>query len=454
MALARSSQWGRPPFQEVRGTGLERIQIVGKTFAEKVIARAAGRDGVSPGEFVWVKPDIIWLNEGNFVREVDNLARQGLDIDRETARIVYETIDHDLPGSSAASIERKRRTREAAQKYGIHVYDMGRHGISHQLGAETGDIVPGMLVMATDVHLTTLGGIGALAIPISRGLPFLLAAGETWLRVPHTVKVGISGTPAAWMTSRDVAQWLIAQIGDVRADYNVLEFGGPLVEAMDIDGRLTLCNVAVEIGCKTAVVPFDNVTDDYFRTRFGSSHAARLKAITSDSEAQFFDRLTFDIGGVEPVVAVPPSPDTVRPLSEILGTKIDQAYIGSCAGGRMEDLRIAASVLRGRKVADGVRLLVVPSSQRIYAEAAREGLLETFAEAGAIVLVPNCSPCYGMQAALGPGDVCVCTATRNDPGRMGSPEARIFLAGPAIVAASAIDGKIAHPKEFLSSEVR
>lgn len=422
---------------------------MGKTLAEKVIARTAGRDAVSPGEFVWVKPDIIWLNEGNFVREVDNLGRRGLHIDRETAKTVYETIDHDLPGSSAASIERKRRTREAAHTYGIHVYDMGRHGISHQLGAETGDITPGMLVMATDVHLITLGGIGALAIPISRGLPFLLAAGETWLRVPHTVKVEVSGDLAPWMTSRDVAQWLIGQIGDVRADYNVLEFGGPFVEAMDIDGRLTLCNVTVEIGCKAAVVPFDSVTDEYFKTRFGGKPAGWWRPVTSDPDARFLDRLSFDIGRLEPVVAVPPSPDNVRPLLEVVGTKIDQAYIGSCAGGRMEDLRIAASILRGRKVADGVRLLIVPSSQRIYAEAAREGLLEAFVEAGASVLVPNCSPCYGMQAALGPGEVCICTATRNDPGRMGSPEARIFLAGPATVAASALQGEVAHPGQFL-----
>ena len=423
---------------------------MGKTLAEKVLARAAGRDSVHSGDFVWAKPDIIWLNEGNFVREVDNLKRNGLDADKTIAKKVFETIDHDLPGSSLASSDRKKRTREVGKAYGIHIYDMGRHGISHQLGAETGDITPGMLVLASDVHITTLGGIGALAIPISRGMPFLLAAGETWLMVPRTVQVSVQGRMAPWMTSRDVAQWLISQIGDVRADYNVLEFTGPLVKSLPMDGRLTFCNVSVEVGCKAAVVPPDEVTETYFKSLFNGKHSTRWEPVISDPDAEYIERLSFDISSLEPIVALPPSPDNVRPLKDVAGTKVDQAYIGSCAGGRMEDLRVVASMLKGRQVAEGVRMLIVPTSQQIYVQAAREGLLEIFVEAGASVMMPGCSPCYGMQAALSAGEVCICTATRNDRGRMGSPEAQIFLSGPATVTASAIKGVVADPREILS----
>ncbi|MFH1486002.1 MAG: aconitase/3-isopropylmalate dehydratase large subunit family protein [Chloroflexota bacterium] len=423
---------------------------MGETLAQKVLARTAGRDVVQPGEFVWAQPDVIWLNEGNFLREVDNLRRAGLDVERRVTKKVFETIDHDIPGSSQASSDRKKRIREVGREYGIRIYDIGRSGISHQFGAETGDIAPGMLVLATDVHITTLGGIGALAIPISRGTPFLLAAGKTWLRVPETVKVEVSGKMAPWMASRDIAQWLIAQIGDARADYQVLEFCGDLIKEMPIDGRLTLCNVAVETSCKAGVVPFDDITKRYFDSSFEGREFAQWWPVTSDSDAQYSEHLRFDVTDLEPIIALPPSPDNVRPLGEVLGMKIDHAYIGSCAGGRMEDLRMVASVLKGRKVADTVRMFIVPSSQRIYAKAAKEGLLEIFVEAGASVMAPACSLCYGMQGALSSGEVRICTATRNDPGRMGSPEAKILLTGPATVAASAVKGSVADPRDFVS----
>jgi 3-isopropylmalate/(R)-2-methylmalate dehydratase large subunit len=422
---------------------------MGKTLTEKILSRTSGQKDVAAGDFVWAKPDIIWLGEGNFVREVDNLKRHGLDLNKASIGKVFETIDHDMPGSSQASVERKKRTREIGKFHGIHINDVGRHGIAHQLGSETGDIRPGMLVMASDVHTITLGGIGALSIAISRGLTYLLAAGESWLYVPETIQVSVRGKFAGWMTSRDVAQWLISQIGSERADYKVLEYTGPLVESLSIDGRLTLCNVSVEIGAKAAVVPADEVTENHFKTVVDKKNGTAWEPITSDPDAQYVERLSFDVSDLEPIVAMPPSPDNVHPIKEVVGTKINQAYIGSCAGGRMEDLRMAASILKGRSVAEGVRLLIVPTSQRIYSQAAREGLLEIFVDAGASVMMPGCSPCYGMQAPLSAGEICICTATRNDKGRMGSPDARIYLSGPAAVTASAIKGVVADPREFL-----
>ncbi|MBI2859493.1 MAG: 3-isopropylmalate dehydratase large subunit [Chloroflexi bacterium] len=417
---------------------------MGKTLIEKTFARTSGRREVSAGDFVLAKPDVIWLHEGNLVKAVDLLQRNS------TNRIlhpekVFLTIDHDIPGSSQFSSDRKNRERKLAKELGIKVYDIGRHGISGQLGVETGDILPGMLSLSSDIHVTSIGGIGAVSIPISRYLPVLLATGETWFRVPETIRVNLRGTMQAWMTARDVVQWLFGQISAERADYTVIEYGGPLVDSMSIDGRMTLCWGPVEIGAKTAVVPANGETAAFLKDKL----AKEWQAVHSDPDCRYAETLDYSIGELEPYVSLPGRPDDVHPLDEVLGTRVDQALIGTCAGGRMEDLRIAAKILKDHRVHDDVRLLVVPASQAVYGSAASEGLLATFARAGATVLAPGCAPCYGMQAALSAGETRICTAPRNDRGRMGSFEARIFLAGPSTVTTSAIRGEVTDPREFI-----
>jgi 3-isopropylmalate/(R)-2-methylmalate dehydratase large subunit len=417
---------------------------MGLTLVEKVLARTSNTPAVKPGDVVFASPDLVVAHETNFHVGIEQIDLIGVERIFDPTRMIA-IIDHDIPGVNAHSVELKKKTRRLAKEQGVRLYDVGRQGISHQLPAESGDVRPGMFVATSDIHSTTLGGLGAIVIPISRDIRSVYATGESWFRVPATIRINLSGELQSWMTSRDVAQWILGKIDPDDADYRVIEFGGPLIDTMDIDGRMTLCNVMVELGVKTAVVPPDETTFAYVRERTG----ATFEPVWSDADAEYERVLAFDVGGIGPHVGMPPSPDNIHPIAEALGVKVNQAYIGSCAGGRMEDLRIAARVLAGRQIHPDVRLLVVPTSQQIFADAAAEGLVEQFVRAGALFMNSTCGPCYGKQAMLAAGETCIATSTRNDRGRMGSTEASIYLGGPSTVAASAVKGEIADPREFV-----
>jgi 3-isopropylmalate/(R)-2-methylmalate dehydratase large subunit len=354
--------------------------------------------------------------------------------------------DHEVPAYSERVASLQRELRRELKELGVrYFYDMGRHGISHQSIVEHGHVLPGMLAIGADTHATTLGCVGALAPPVNYEAVQVLATGDIWLKVPETIRIVVTGEAPLGVLSRDIAQWVIARLGAERCDYRVLEYAGPAMAHLDMDARMTLCNVAVDIGAKSGVVEPDELTREYLAPRA----KGEFDLVRSDPDAVYELVFSVDLGTLEPMVAAPPSPDNVVPVSTVAGIEVDQVYIGSCAGGRLEDLRAAAAVLEGRTVHPGVRMIVVPTSQEIFARAAREGLVEQFINAGAAVTAPNCGPCYGNLSPLAEGEVCVGTGTRNEPGRMGNAKASIYLANAATAATAAVLGKIADPRELM-----
>jgi len=417
---------------------------MGHTLAQKIIARTSGRQSVEIGDVVICEPDVFETIDLVMPHYIKTLQDEGVTRFKYPDRIIV-FADHEVPSQTPQAAMLKKRLRGQLDAMGItHFYSEGRHGISHQAIVEHGHVLPGMLVTGPDTHIPTLGCVGALAPPLNYEAIQAMATGETWLRVPETIRIELTGKPGPGVMSRDIAQWIIAKLSPERCDYRVLEYGGPALAALDMDARMTLCNVAIDVSAKTAIVEPDQVTLDYLRPRT----TADLQLLRSDPDAPYESVFHQDLSELEPMVAAPPSPENVVRISTLAGIKVDQVYIGSCAGGRLEDLRAAAAVLRGRKVHPRVRMLVIPTSQEIFANAAREGLLDAFIDAGAVVNGPSCGPCYGNLAPLVEGDVCIGTGTTNMPGRMGSTAASIYLSNAVTATAAAIAGEIVDPREF------
>jgi len=416
-------------------------KAAGKTLAQKILARASGRETVEIGEVVVASPDVFELIDLVMPQYFRTLAQHGITRLRFPERCVV-FADHEVPSHTVRMAALKKHLRQQMRDYGITTfYAEGRHGISHQAIVEKGHIVPGMLVLSADTHATTLGCVGALSPPINYETIQALATGDIWLKVPQTIRVMLTGRLRPHVMSRDLAQHVITSLGTRLCDYRVIEYAGPAMADLDMDARMTLCNVAVEAGAKAGLVEPDALTDAYLRPRTQIPY----ELLRSDEDAEFYHRVTIDLSTIEPIVAAPPRPDNLVAISTLAGQRINQVYIGSCAGGRLEDLRAAAEVVRNRQVHEDVIMLVVPTTQETYAAAAREGLLEVFADAGAVVTSPSCGPCYGNLAPLADGDVCIGTGTTNIPGRMGSAQASIYLSNAAVAAASAIAGRICSP---------
>jgi len=414
---------------------------VGRTLAQKILARASGRETVAIGEVVFAEPDVFELIDLVMPQYFKTLAQHGITKLRYPQRCVV-FADHEVPSQTVRMAALKKHLRQQMRDYGITTfYAEGRHGISHQAIVEKGHIVPGMLVLSADTHATTLGCVGALSPPINYEAIQALATGDIWLKVPETIRVTLTGRLRPHVMSRDLAQHIIARLGTELCDYRVIEYAGPAMAELDMDARMTLCNVAVEAGAKAGLVEPDAVTDAYLRSRTQIPY----DLVRSDEDAEFHHSVTIDLSTIEPMVAAPPRPDNLVPISTLAGQRVDQVYIGSCAGGRLEDLRAAAEVVRNKQVHADVTMLVVPTTQETYSAAAREGLLQVFADAGAVVASPSCGPCYGNLAPLADGDVCIGTGTTNIPGRMGSAQASIYLSNAAVAAASAIAGTICAP---------
>jgi 3-isopropylmalate/(R)-2-methylmalate dehydratase large subunit len=414
---------------------------MGMTLAQKVLARTSGRSQVDVGEVVFAEPDVFELIDLVMPSFIATLQANGINRFRYPERcVVY--FDHEAPAHTVRVAALKRKLRSQLEELGIRdIYTEGRHGISHQAIIEHGHVLPGMLVVGPDTHLTTLGCVGALAPPLNYEAVQALATGNIWLKVPETIRVVLHGRPRPGVMSRDIAQRVISIIGRDRADYRVLEFGGPAIADLDMDARMTLCNVTVDIGAKSGIVPPDDLTLAYLAGRAKGP----VQPISSDPDAAFEQVFEIALDELAPMVAVPPSPENVVDLAVVAGRKVDQVYIGSCAGGRLEDLRAAASVVKGRTIHPNVRMIVVPTTQQVYSQASREGLLAVFADAGAVVMPPSCGPCYGNLSPLADGEVCIGTGTTNMAGRMGSVLAEIYLANAAVAAASAIAGEITQP---------
>lgn len=421
---------------------------VGMTIAEKILARHAGKTQVVPGEIVEVRPDLLMVNDVSGPIAVGEFKKMGATkvFDPEKVAVI---LDHFTPNKDLKAARASTIMRNFAQEQGLrHFYDAG-FGIEHVVLPELGLVRPGDLVIGADSHTTTYGALGAFSTGVgSTDLAGAMALGKTWLKVPETIRIEFTGSLGKWIGGKDLILTVLGRIGVDGAIYKVLEFGGPAIHGLDIDGRLTMCNMAVEAGAKAAIIAPDDQTWAWLKENTGYDHDGSLFWLKSDPDAGYLRTEVVDVSALAPQVAVPSLPANVRPVSDLRDVRIDQVVIGSCTNGRISDLRVAASILRGRKVHNRVRTLVIPGSRKVYARALKEGLIETFIEAGAVVCAPTCGPCFGGHLGiLDEGESCVSTTNRNFIGRMGHAQSKVYLAGPAVAAASAILGRIAHPEE-------
>ncbi|MSQ72276.1 MAG: homoaconitate hydratase family protein [Betaproteobacteria bacterium] len=418
-----------------------------QTISEKILSRAAGRM-VCAGDVIEPVPDLVVVHDWYAATVGRVLEDHGIERLAEPGKVVFVT-DHEPVAVSPEAALRQRKVRDFARKYAIgHFFDVGRGGHGHVFPVEIGLILPGMYVAAYDTHVPNYGAVGALGIPFLTEIADVLAFGSVWLRVPQTVHVIISGKMNPWVSVRDVAQKLISDLDPEIVDYATVEFSGEGLRNLPFDARFTLCNTPLEIGAKSAIVAPDEITRAYLAAR--GVHDPNL--VRSDPDATFVLEVRCDLADVPPQIALPPRPDRVAPITDALGIPVHHAFIGSCASGLLTDLRSAAAVLRGRKIASGVRMFITPATYGIYAEASAEGLLQIFSDAGAIVTAPGCGPCAaGRIAPLAPGETSINTGTRNDPGRLGPSDAQIYLASPASVACSAVAGRITDPREMMGN---
>jgi len=411
---------------------------------EKILARASNKEEVTPGEIVEANIDVAMIHDLTGPLAIESFQKIGAKKVWDSQRIVI-ILDHIVPASSVKSAELHKLVRNFAEEQKIdNFYDIGQGGVCHQVMPEKGHVRPGELVVGADSHTCTYGAFGAFATGIgSTEMAAVFATGTLWFKVPEVIKVNVTGRFQNFVTPKDLILDIIGRIKVDGAIYNGLEFAGPTIGNMSIDGRMVLCNMAVEMGAKTGIIEPDETTLDYVKSRT----AKPFKPVKSDPDAAYKKVLDVDVTDLEFQVSCPHSVDNVKPISEMDKVEIDQAFIGSCTNGRLEDLRLAAKLLEGRKVRKEVRLLVTPASQEVYLEALQEGLIKTFLEAGAIVCNPTCGPCLGGHLGLlAPGEICISSSNRNFVGRMGSPKAYVYLASPATVAASAVTGKITDPR--------
>jgi 3-isopropylmalate/(R)-2-methylmalate dehydratase large subunit len=432
---------------------------MGHTIAEKIIAahlvdgagnRVPEGGDVRPDDLVEVAVDVVLANDITApiaIREFEKLNVNGSSLRVFDPERVVLVADHFAPNKDIKSAEQCLFVREFARGQGLsHHYDVGRMGIEHVLLPEQGLVAPGEIVVGADSHTCTYGALGAFATGMgSTDIGVAMATGQVWLRVPETIRVVYQGEPQPWVGGKDLILHTIGEIGVSGALYRAIEFAGPVVDNLPMAGRFTMANMAIEAGAKAGLFAVDGTTRAYLDGRVSRDYAV----YEPDEDADYNQILVIDVSEVEPVVAYPHLPENVRPARESGDVVVDQVVIGSCTNGRLDDLRVAAQVLEGRSIHPGMRCIIVPGTQQVTLDAVREGLVETFIEAGAVVSTPTCGPCLGgHMGVLAAGERAVSTTNRNFRGRMGHPESEVYLAGPAVAAASAIVGRIAHPDDL------
>jgi 3-isopropylmalate/(R)-2-methylmalate dehydratase large subunit len=417
-------------------------------ISEKILAKASGKSIVHPGEIVDANVDMVMVHDLTGPLAVEAFKRIGIDQVWDNKKIVI-ILDHQVPAESVKAAELHKMLRKFAKEQNIRLYDVGEGGICHQVMPEKGHVLPGTLIVGADSHTCTYGALGAFATGVgSTEAAAVFATGKIWLRVPEAIRINVCGHFQKFVTPKDL---ILSIIGRVRADgaiYKSVEFAGPAIRGMSTAGRMTLCNMTVEMGAKNGIIEPDEVTRKFLEGRTDKP-LEPFDSLKSDVDASYEKVMEFDVTGLQPQVACPSSVDNVKPASELGNAPIEQAFIGSCTNGRIEDLRLAAQILKGRTIKNGVRAIVIPASQEVYMQALREGLIEIFTDARAMVCGSACGPCLGGHIGLLASDeVCVSTSNRNFIGRMGSTEANVYLASPATVAASAITGRITDPREL------
>ena len=420
----------------------------GMTLAEKVLARASGSERVVPGQIVDGNVDLAMMHEQG-AQTVAPFHQMGAERVWDPDRVVI-AIDHWVPAPTEGAAVLHRILRKfAAETHLPHFYDVGNHGICHQILAENGWVVPGDLAVGTDSHTNTLGAMGAVAAGIGpTEMAAVLALGRLWLKVPSTVRVRVRGHFDKGVTAKDLVLRVLGEIRTTGATYKSVEFTGPTIEALSMPERLTICNMTTEMGAKCGMVAPDSKTYEYLATT--AKHA--MHPMWADADARYDREVEIDVDGMPPMVACPYSPDNVRPLPEVARehVKVDQVFLGSCTNARIEDLREGAALMKGHKVAPGVRFIVSPASTRIYEQCLKEGIIETFTEAGAVFTNSSCSACFGgNMGLLAPEEACASSSNRNFPGRMGAKQARIYLMSPAATVAAAITGEVTDHRPML-----
>jgi 3-isopropylmalate/(R)-2-methylmalate dehydratase large subunit len=418
---------------------------LGKTFSEKILARKAGKSEVVPGEIIDVEPDII-LSHDNTAAISVTFRSMGATKIKYPERVVV-ILDHCIPAASEKHALNHKIIRSFVKEFGIlNYYDINA-GICHQVLPEKGHVRPGTIVLGSDSHTTTHGGFGAFAAGIGRTeTASIWATGSLWLRVPETMRVSVDGQFTDAASAKDLALKLIGDIGADGGLYRAIEFTGPAISASSIGNRMTLCNLMAEAGAKNGYIVADETTRAWLELR----GVTDWEVVESDPDANFVADYKYDLNSLKPVVACPHNVDNVKDAESLGDVKLDQIMLGTCTNGRLEDIEIAARILKGKKIAADTRMVVFPASHEVYREAMRAGHLETLSESGAVIMNPGCGPCMGNHGGvLAPGENCLSTANRNFKGRMGCKEADIYLGSPATIAASAITGRITDPREFL-----
>ncbi len=417
---------------------------MGKTITEKILAKASGKGNVTPGEIIDTNIDLV-MGTDIMIPIILEVMR-----DMEIKEVfnrdkVVIVIDHFSPAPNIKAANQNKKVREFFKNYSLkNIMEVGSNGVCHVVLPEQGLVRPGEVIVGSDSHTTTYGALGAFSTGLgSTDIAVAMATGKLWFKVPETIKVVFYNQLPKYVTGKDLILYLLGKIGAHGARYKTLEFAGETISQLDMDGRFTMCNMAVEAGAKNAIIEPDEKTLQYLKHVTNEPYTI----FKSDKDAKYEKIIEIDSSKIEPQIAYPHSPDNVFPISKSLGIKIDQVYLGSCTNGRISDLRLAANILKNNRIHPEIRLVITPGSQEVYLEALKEGLIETFIKAGAIINPPSCGACFGGHfGIIGDNEVCLSTTNRNFKGRMGSKEGKIFLSSPAVAIASAIKGEIADPR--------
>jgi 3-isopropylmalate/(R)-2-methylmalate dehydratase large subunit len=423
---------------------------MGQTAMQKILASHSGKKSVEPGEFILANVDLAMANDITAPLAIKALEKNGITKLWNKDRIAV-VFSHFVPAKDIQSAAQAAVARAFSLKYDLPLFfDEGRGGIEHSLLPELGLVVPGDVVIGADSHSCTYGGMGLFSTGVgSTDLAAVMATGEIWLKVPETMRFNYRGTIDPWCTGKDLILYTIGQITFDGALYKNMEFTGPALKQLSMEARLTMTNMVIEAGGKSGFIEADEITEAYLKDRAKRPYTI----VKSDPDAKYCANYDWDITGMEPQVAQPNLPDKVAGVSKVAGAKVHSAFLGSCTNGRIEDLRVAAKILKGRKVAKGLRFMVIPATQNVYRQALKEGLIDIFMEAEAVVSAATCGPCLGgHMGVLGPNEVCISSSNRNFPGRMGHKDSQVYLANPAVVTASAITGYVCHPEEVVGKK--
>lgn len=425
---------------------------MGMTMTQKILAKHAGKKECAPGDLIEASLDVLLGNDITTPPAIDIFERSAFGIVFDKGKIVL-VPDHFAPNKDIKSAQQCQKMREFAKKQKItHYYEQGQEGmgVEHVILPENGLVKPGDCIIGADSHTCTYGALGAFSTGVgSTDLACAMASGSTWFRVPDAISVVLHGEAGPYVTGKDVILYLIGKIGVDGALYRSLEFSGEGVAKLSMADRLTICNMAIECGAKNGIFPVDAITIEYLNERVPGGYQAAPEWILPDEDAVYEETIEIDLSSVRPMVAFPHLPSNTHEVGTFGKIQVDQVVIGSCTNGRIEDMRRAAAVLKGRKVVEGMRAIVLPGSQRVYKQALKEGLLEVFVDAGCVVSAPTCGPCLGgHMGVLAKGEKCVSTTNRNFVGRMGHKESEVYLAGVEVAAATAVLGYIGSPEEL------